>query len=193
VPRIQAPTVAEHRAARLRILLDAARAEVTETGRPPTIGAVATRAGMARPTVYEYFGSGEDLLAALAEDIAPRWTSRLRGRMSEATTPAEQVLAYVRANLELVAEGEHATIAAIASAAPGHVTGERAAAMHAALLVPLGEALAELGADPVPVVAAAIDGMVRATARTIEEGTPLDVAWGTVRRMLEPFLAGPAA
>ena len=196
MPRIQAPTVAEHRAARLRVLLDAARAEVTETGRPPTIGAVATRAGMARPTVYEYFGSGDDLLAALAEDITPRWTARLRERMSDAATPAEQVLAYVHASLELVAEGEHATIAAIAAIAPGHLTGERAAAMHAALLVPLTEALTALGADPVPVVATAIDGMVRATARTLEEGTPLEVAWRTVRRMLGPFLAdhaGPAA
>lgn len=189
MPRIQAATVAEHRSARLRALLDAARAVVAETGRPPSIGAVATRAGMARPTVYEYFRSSDDLLAALAEDITPRWTSRLRERMSAASTPAARVLAYVRVNLELVAEGEHATIAAIAAAAPGHITGERAAAMHAALIVPLSEALTELGAEPVPVVAAAIDGMVRATARTIEEGTPLDVAWSTARRLLEPFLA----
>ena len=189
MPRIQAATVAEHRAARLRALLDAARVLVTETGRPPSLGAVALRAGMARPSVYEYFASGDDLLAALAEDITPRWTTRLRERMSDAATPADRVLAYVRANLELVAEGEHATIAAIAAAAPGHITGERAAAMSAALLVPLSEALADLGADPVHVVAAASDGMVRAAARTIEEGTPLDVAWRTVRGMLEPFLA----
>jgi AcrR family transcriptional regulator len=192
VPRIQAPTVAEHRAARLRALLDAGRAVVSETGRAPTLGAVAARAGMARPSVYEYFSSGDDLLAALTEDITPRWTARLRERMSGAATPAEQVLGYVRANLELVAEGEHATIAALAAAAPGHVTGERAAAMHAALLVPLTEALTALGADPVPVVAAAIDGMVRATSRTIEEGTPLDVAWPAVRAVLEPYLAASA-
>jgi AcrR family transcriptional regulator len=192
VPRIQAPTVAEHRAARLRVLLDAARALISETGRPPTVGAVAMRAGRARPSVYEYFHSSDDLLAALAEDITPRWTARLRERMSAASTPAEKVLAYVRANLELVAEGEHATIAAIATAAPGHITGERVAAMHAALLVPLSEALSELGAEPVPVVAAAIDGMVRATSRSIEEGTPLDVAWPAIHRMLEPFLGGHA-
>lgn len=123
MPRIQAATVAEHRAARLRALLDAGRAVVTETGRPPTLGAVAGRAGMARPSVYEYFSSSDDLLAALAEDITPRWTARV---------------------------------------------------------VPLSDALTDLGAEPVPVVVAAIDGMVRATARTIEEGIPLDAAWPTV-------------
>ncbi len=192
MPRIQAATVAEHRAARLRALLDAGRALVTETGRPPTLSAVALRAGMARASVYEYFHSGEDLLAALVEDITPRWTARLREQMSAATTAADAVLAYVRANLELVADGEHATIAAIAAAAPGHITGERAAAMHQALVEPLSEALGELGAEPVAVVSAAIDGMVRATARTIEEGTPLDVAWPAARRLLEPFLAGHA-
>src|SRR6185312_11842642 len=146
-------------------LLDAGRALVSETGRPPTLSAVALRAGMARASVYEYFHSGEDLLAALAEDITPRWTARLREQMSAAAT---------------------------AAAAPGHITGERAAAMHQALVEPLSEALGELGAEPVAVITAAIDGMVRATARTIEEGTPLDVAWPAARRLLEPFLAGHA-
>src|SRR5690606_19635538 len=55
MPRITAPTVAEHRKAQQRALLDAAREILAETGRPPTFTALAERAGMARPSVYEYF------------------------------------------------------------------------------------------------------------------------------------------
>jgi hypothetical protein len=35
----------------------------------------------------------------------------------------------------------------------------------------------------------AMDGMVRATSRTIAEGASLDEVWSTVRRVIEPFLA----
>lgn len=188
MPRIMAPTVAEHRAARLQTLLDAGRALILETGRPPTLTAVALRAGMARPSVYDYFSSGDDLLAAMVEDITPRWTARIRKAVAVASTPAEQVLAHIRANLELVAEGEHSAIAALAAVAPGHITGERAAAMHQAVLQPLNDALAALGAEPVDVHAAAIDGMVRALSRCIEDGTSVEVAFDAARSLLAPYL-----
>lgn len=189
MPRITAPTVAEHRAARLRLLLDAGRALVLETGRPPTLTAVAQRAGMARPSVYDYFSSGDDLLAAMVEDITPRWISRINDAVAGASSPAEQVLAHIRANLDMVAEGEHSAIAALAAVAPGHITSERAAAMHQSLLLPLRSALAALGAEPVDVHAAAIDGMVHALSRCIEDGTPVDVAFATARSLLARFLS----
>lgn len=82
MPRIQAPTVAEHRAAQHRALVDAARQILAETGRPPTLARVAARAGLARPSLYQYFRSAEDLLNAVVEDVfpagrpgsPPRWT-----------------------------------------------------------------------------------------------------------------------
>ncbi|WP_406673984.1 helix-turn-helix domain-containing protein [Nonomuraea sp. N2-4H] len=84
MPRIQAPTVAEHRAAQRRALLDAAREILAETGRPPTLARVAERAGLARSSLYQYFRSSGDLLNAVVEDVFPagrrgwqrRWTPR---------------------------------------------------------------------------------------------------------------------
>jgi AcrR family transcriptional regulator len=191
VPRIRAATVAEHRAAQLRALLDAGRAIIAETGRPPTLSGVAAGAGLARSSVYEYFTSADDLLGALVEDVTPRWKARVRAEVDEAGSAAGAVLAYIHANLAQVAEGEHAIIAALAAIAPGHVTGQRARAMHEALLEPLLEALEALGAPDVPVLAEQIDAVVRAGSRQIEEGSAdLERAWAAARSLVEPFVVG---
>ncbi|MEK8226875.1 helix-turn-helix domain-containing protein [Oerskovia sp. M15] len=79
MPRISAPTVAEHRAAQMRVLLDAARSLLAETGRPPTFSALAERAGLARPSLYQYFRSADDLLLAMVEDVFPGGPLRSRG------------------------------------------------------------------------------------------------------------------
>lgn len=191
MPRIRAATVAEHRAAQLRALLDAGRAIIAETGRPPTLSGVAAGAGLARSSVYEYFTSADDLLGALVEDVTPRWKARVRAEVDEAGSAAGAVLAYIHANLAQVAEGEHAIIAALAAIAPGHVTGQRARAMHEALLEPLLEALEALGAPDVPVLAEQIDAVVRAGSRQIEEGSAdLERAWAAARSLVEPFVVG---
>ncbi len=189
MPRIRAATVAEHRAAQLRALLDAGRSIIAETGRPPTLSAVAAGAGLARSSVYEYFSSADDLLAALVEDITPRWTARVRAAVAAADSPAGAVLAYVHAHLAQVAEGEHAMISALATIAPGHITGERARAMHEALVGPLREALEPLAVPDLEVVAELIDAVVRAGSRQIEDGTgDLDRIWAATRALLEPYL-----
>lgn len=193
MPRIRAATVAEHRAAQLRALLDAGRAIIAATGRPPTLSGVAAGAGLARSSVYEYFSSADDLLAALVEDVTPRWLTRLRAEIAEAGSPAEAVLAYAHATLVQVAEGEHAVIAALATLAPGHVTGQRAGAMHEALIGPLVEALEALGVADVRTVATQIDAMVRGASRQIEDGAELDRIWAVTRSLLEPFVAGQEA
>ncbi|SOC52075.1 transcriptional regulator, TetR family [Blastococcus aggregatus] len=189
MPRIRAATVAEHRAAQRRALLDAGRRIVAESGRPPTLSGVAAGAGLARSSVYEYFTSADDLLAALVEDITPRWAARVRAEVDAAGSPAEAVLAYVHAHLAQVAEGEHAIIAALATIAPGHVTSERARSMHDALSRPLLEALGSLGVPDADLVAGQIDALVRGASRQIEEGTAdLDRAWAAARSVLEPFV-----
>ncbi|MBN1094346.1 hypothetical protein JKP75_18410 [Blastococcus sp. TML/M2B] len=112
--------------------------------------------------------------------------------MDAAASPAAAVLAYARASLAQVAEGEHTVIAALASIAPGHVTGERARAMHEELLDPLVEALTALGVPDVHLVAEQVDAMVRTASRQIEDGAGLERVWATTSALLEPFVASSA-
>lgn len=80
---------------------------------------VALRAGLSLPSVYQYFGTRQDLFQALVRDIFPRWTERVTGAMADAPTKADRILAYATANVDLVAEGAHAVGSALAALAPG--------------------------------------------------------------------------
>ena len=103
IPRIDAPTVGEHRDARRRALLDAARAMLSEApGTPPAISELAARAGMTRSNFYTYFPSLSDLIVAVAEDLMPRWIEGVTDVVREAGGGHAGVLAYVHRTLELV-------------------------------------------------------------------------------------------
>ncbi|MEU8178404.1 helix-turn-helix domain-containing protein [Microbispora hainanensis] len=188
MPRIRASTVAEHRAAQHRALLDAAREILAETGRPPTLTRVAERAGLARPSLYQYFRSSEDLLNALVEDVFPRWSAEVAAAMDAAATPADRVLAYVLANFELISEGEHALATVLAEVAPGDTVAEQSRAMHRQLLEPLVEALRDLGVSAVPETAEMINAIVFAGSRLIESGTDPRIVWESAQALLEPFV-----
>ncbi|MBD7980074.1 TetR/AcrR family transcriptional regulator [Oerskovia merdavium] len=188
MPRISAPTVAEHRAAQMRVLLDAARSLLAETGRPPTFAALAERAGLARPSLYQYFRSADDLLLAMVEDVFPRWSATVARAMDAAPDDRDRVVAYVRANLELVAQGEHALATALATIGPTNAVMEGSRAMHDELVRPLGDALQALGARDAARSAELVNAVVNSASRMIEFGTPLDDVWSSVEELVAPFL-----
>ncbi|MFI2753258.1 TetR/AcrR family transcriptional regulator [Cellulomonas sp. P22] len=188
MPKIQAATVAEHRAAQHRALLDAAHALLVEhPDSPPTLAAVGARAGLARPSVYQYFASRDALLSALVADIFPRWSALVEKAM-DSPDPGERVLAYVRANLDIVASGEHAVARALTEIAPRDALTQDSREMHRMLLTPLVEALRELGAPDPAVTAELVNGVVLTASRLIEGGHDADAARARARELLEPYV-----
>lgn len=113
---IRTYTVAEHHALQRRALLDAARALLAETPVKPSMGAVGRRAGLARTSVYQYFASSDELLAALVAELFPDWADQVLSRVHAASGPGERVWAYVEANLDLFASAERAVARALATA-----------------------------------------------------------------------------
>ncbi|MGW0042166.1 TetR/AcrR family transcriptional regulator [Rhodococcus sp. NPDC003348] len=194
MPRITAPTVAEHRAAQQRALLDAAR-EVLAEGNPEVLGfaEVAARAGLARSSMYQYFRSRQHLLEALIEDAFPRWSARVEEAMAAAGPADRRVLAYVRANLDLVAEGEHAIASAIAAAAPSEKLNEASAELHHQLKAPLVTALDELGVTDPAETADLVSAVVHAASRQIEAGADVAAARSRAIELIEPYVTFLAA
>lgn len=188
MPRISAATVAEHRAAQERALLDAAHELLQETSEAPTMADVALRAGLSRPSVYQYFGSRQDLLQALVRDIFPRWTERVTGAMANAPTKADRILAYAMANVDLVAEGAHAVGAALAALTPGAELDEQATRMHRQLQEPLIETLTELGVTDPESLADMINAVVHAGTRMLESGQTREQVHSHLRTLLGPFV-----
>lgn len=187
MPRITAPSVAEHRAAQERKLLDAADALLRETGQAPTLAQVAERAGLARPSIYQYFGSQKELLQALVRDVFPRWTEQIASAMRSAPTPADRLLAYASANIILVDEGSHAVASALAALAPGAEIDEQARLMHTRIQEPLVETLTELGIEDPEAVAQMINAMVHAGTRMLEAGQSVAQVTAHLQTVLGPL------
>lgn len=194
MPKIQAATVVEHRARQRRAILDAARAILAEGGtEAPSLAAVAARTGLARPSIYGYFTSSADLLDAVIADMFPRWSAYVARRMRRGRTPGDEVLAYVAANLRLVAEGEHAVVRGLAAAAPADVIATRSRELHEQLRGPLLDALARHGATDPAGVAELVQAVVFRASRMIEDGASEAKARALARELLEPYLRQPIA
>lgn len=193
MPRIDAPTIAQHRAQRRRALLDAARALLAENPhRIPTLAATATRAGLPRSSVYEYFPSQRDLLLELVQEVLPNWSRRVTSAIAAADGPGEKVLAYATANLRLVAEGEHALATALIQSVSGEQVDASTRHMHEQMSQPLVAALADLGLSDPSVTAGLISSVVYTASRMIEEGSDAASIEARVRELLGPFLLGHA-
>ncbi|MBD8043648.1 TetR/AcrR family transcriptional regulator [Arthrobacter sp. Sa2BUA2] len=188
MPRITAPTVAEHRAAQQRALLDAARTLLAKTGEAPSMAEVAALAGLARPSAYQYYKSRTDLLNALVLDVFPRWARRVEDAMAAEEQPADRILAYVLTNIALVAEGEHAVGSALAAVAPSEELDAQSNRMHQQLLDPLVSTLEEMGAADAASTAALINAIVHTGTRLLEAGIPHEQVRARVYELLGPYV-----
>lgn len=194
MPRINAPTVGEHRAAQQRALLDAAREVLAEGATDiPSFGEVAARAGLARSSMYQYFKSRQHLLDALIEDAFPRWSAQVAAEMAAAGDPEHRVLAYVDANLKLVAEGEHAIATALRQIAPGPELDTKSRAMHDDLYTPLSDALRQLGVQDAKAMAELINAVLHAATRQVERGEDIDAVRRNAADLIRPYVSALAA
>jgi AcrR family transcriptional regulator len=165
VPKISAPTVAEHRAQRLRALLEAARELVAAQGPEAlTLSALAAQVGLSRPSLYEYFRSRDDLVAAMVEDELPRWITELEAEIHRHADPADRITAFVRTQLRMLADGRHSALVVLAGHALGPAAQERIMAEHSRLFAPLVTALTNLGVDQPELRARLIQGIVTAAS-----------------------------
>ena len=135
MPRISEPSVAEHRAAQHRAVLEAAeKLIVASDGTMPTLAEVANEVGLARSSVYLYASSRQDLLIQLLLKAIPAWTDSLRDAMRTVDEdPGNRIAAYVNVTLELFLSGLHGPLMAAAQQYPEAFTDERVRAAHDAL------------------------------------------------------------
>ncbi len=157
--------MAEHRARQLRNLLDAARALVAEEGiEALSLAALARRVGLSRPSLYEYFRSKDDLVAAIVEEELPRWASLVEAALAGPPDLVGKVEAYVRSQLEVMTDGRHAAAVALVEHALAEPARERIRDGHAQLLRPLARAFAEAGVPEPELRAELVQGIVDAAA-----------------------------
>ncbi len=189
MPRIEAPTVAEHRALRHAAVVAAARELLTQGGPSAvTPAAVAARIGLGRSSVYEYFPSSAQLLAAAVEDAAREATERLDAAIDASATPQERIRAYAREAIAVAAAG-HGPVEMPSAAALPEECRARLAEIHARLNDPLRRAVADLGATDPELAAEILAAAVAAAVRQLETRTAAQVT-ATLLDLLDRGLPG---
>lgn len=175
MPQIDAPTVAEHRARQEEALLDAAEAILLERGhRALTFDELGRRSGLARSSVYRYFDSRDDVIAALCERDLPGWMAVLERDMAAAADLEGRVAAYVEGQLRMVGSGGHrmATLLGDAPLGPAVRARINALAYRPATLLE-AELRAAGDADP-EMRAQLLQGLVNAGVRLLHGAADAD-------------------
>jgi AcrR family transcriptional regulator len=177
MPRISAPTVAEHRAAQRAALLRAGEAVLLEASvAGVTPRSVCERAGLARSSFYDYFASKDDLLVAIAIDAIERWDAELEVALGATEPGAARLRAYVEHTMAMTAEGRHAIAGALRDAplSPSHR--DDLMTLHDAMLRPLATVLDEQGLNT-RATTALVHGLLGTGMELVDQGVdPAEVS-----------------
>jgi AcrR family transcriptional regulator len=171
VPKISAPTVAQHRVLRRSQLIEAAAELALEVGGSAvTMSAVAQRAGISRTAAYEYFGSSTDLLAELVIDELALWAKTLDAIVANESDPEAKVRAWIRGALGYVADGRHLLVKALSAVSLPQDRSHEITLAHRRLVDPLVDALRLMGVVDPAATAFLVNATVESATRRIERG-----------------------
>lgn len=175
MPRIDAPTVAEHRQRRHAAVVAAARSLLAHGGPSAvTPAAVAAQIGLGRSSVYEYFASSAELLAAAVEDAGREATERLDAAVDDSASPRDRIRSYAREAVAVAAAGHGPVDLPSATDLP-QACRARLAEIHARLNEPLRRAVEDLGAPDPELAATIISAAISAAVRELEHRSAEEV------------------
>ena len=137
MPRIETQTLAEHRDWRRNQLIEAAASIALESGGAAiTVAAVAQRAGLSRTSVYEYFGSGSELVADLVIDELNSFAETLNSAVADCVDAQCIVTCWVKGALTYIADGRHLLAKALNATAMPQSRAQHIAMTHRAIIAP---------------------------------------------------------
>jgi AcrR family transcriptional regulator len=171
MPRIETETLAEHRDWRRNQLIEAAASIAMESGGAAiTVAAVAQRAGLSRTSVYEYFGSGSELVADLVIDELGSFAETLNAAVVECTDAQCVVTCWVKGALTYIADGRHLLAKALNATAMPQSRSQQIGMAHRALMAPLVKAVTDLGIKDAHRALSFIQAITDASTKRIESG-----------------------
>lgn len=181
MPRIDAPTVAEHRSRQREAILDAAGDLFAERGVLGTeLKDIAEQVGLTRTALYRYFPDRDHIFVAWANRIHAQVAARLTAVLDAHDDPRERLDAWVRFQLDHAASPAHSVgrrVMPELGALPEELR-ERIATAHGDLqarLLPTITELVDDGTDPALVLRLAA-AVVQAGALAMDDGaTRMDV------------------
>lgn len=194
MPRIEAETLAAHRAFQEQALLEAAEQLLRAEG----YGGLSFRrlgeaTGLARNSVYRYFASRDELVAALCERDMPDWMREVELAMVDVEDLDERVEAFVATQLRLVTGGRHWLAEVLAAAPLGPRARARINALSYAPALTLERVLKEAGLAEPAIAAQLVQGLVAAAVRMLHRSGRAEQVVETAKRGAVAIVAEAAA
>ena len=176
MPKIQAPSIGEHRELRRHQLIAAAMELAISGGAEAvTVSAVAQKAGLSRSSIYEYFSSSADLIADLVVEELDYYTARLAEAIKDATDPFEKISLWMAEGLRYVEDGRHMLVKSLNTVSTPEFRKEEIAMGHRRLISPLRQALAETGIKEVASAASFLQSVTDAASVRIDAGNDAEL------------------
>lgn len=171
MPRISAPSVAEHRERVTTAIIAAAREVLIDKGYAGMkLGEVAAKAKVARTSIYDYFVSKEDVLLAVLEQDIPVWEKAVEASVAKVSDPRERVAAYVEALVGIATDGGMELAAVLRQSDLSKFVSRSLTEMVKGLVAPLVAALRDLGQEAPDVTAMMVLRIVDSAIWQIEKG-----------------------
>lgn len=191
MPKISAPTVAEHRVAQRAALVRAGEGVLRESGLAGfSPRSVTERAGLARSSFYAYFPSKDDLLVAIAIDAIERWDEEIEQALGGVEPGWDELRAFVAATMAMTAEGKHDIAAVLREANLSPSRLDDLMVLHDALLRPVRRVLADLGSDDSGRSVMLVQGVLGAGVQLVSHGEdPRTVAADVFRLLAQGLTA----
>ena len=176
MPKIQAPSIVEHRELRRHQLITAALELAMSGGAEAvTVSAVAQKAGLSRSSIYEYFASSADLIADLVVEELNYYTDRLALAIKDAHDPFEKIELWIAEGLRYVQDGRHMLVKSLNTISTPEYRKEEVAMGHRRLISPLRQALAETGIKEIASAAAFLQSVTDAASVRIDAGNDAEL------------------
>ncbi|MDO5068097.1 MAG: TetR/AcrR family transcriptional regulator [Propionibacteriaceae bacterium] len=196
MPKIAAPTVAQHRAMVQRRLVDAAE-QIMRSGEPEklTAGAVTSAAGIARNSIYRYVDSVDDLRGLVLERYLPAWLDAVAAELEPMDDPAQRIVAWVAANIRQAAATGHGWLMTLSTGiTPSPVTRRVMDKAHHVMRETLSQAWAALvpDQDRGRVAAALTRGVLESSFRQLDAGVAVELVLEVAEQATRGLVAGVA-
>ena len=174
MPKISAPTLAEHRERMREALIDAAETILLQS-EPVTAAQVTSQVGIARNSLYKYFDSIDDLVVAVAIRDFPRWAALVGAAMAQEDDPRLKIAAYARVNLTEAAGGFHRRRVAMSRMSLSSQARAQVIERHSDIADHLGDALALIDLKQPQLTFRALQALVSMGIESLDQGMDADV------------------
>lgn len=156
-------------------ILDAALTEISTNGvEALTMSRIASRTGLSRTAIYQYFSSREHVLAELLINDLADLANELDAELAQTDEPIERIRIWVRTSLAHIANGDHSAIREISELSLPEDLRGTVNALHGQFMISLLSPVRELGIEGIDSACHMIYSAVQSAAKRIEAGFEFD-------------------